>query len=231
VKRLRLALLIALPFVAGLLIATRAVDWFAGISGLFGGGTVTDTVMTDPAKMEQARVDPTPGLGTRLQLGRVKPTQVRIGTAPSAAGQKRVADYCTPALVGQGVQTSAKPNLPPGNTPGVIPQKVGARILPDFGGRVRGRKVSLQSTLNDGAPWAADYKVRGRWTFVSTNSSVVVRSERFWSRFARGLIRCGVIAGAGAGVGILADRQDLVRGAVRGAAIAGGTCAALEIAF
>jgi hypothetical protein len=189
---------------------------------------VEPTVYVDAARMEKARVDPTPGLLERIQLGRVKPTQVRIGLEPSAAGKKRVENYCGAAAAPYLVQTSAKSGPVPDSAKN---RGTARRILPDFGGRVRGSRVSLQSTLSDGTPWAADYRVRGRWTFISDGDSVVVRSERFWSRVARGLVRCGVIAGAGAGIGYLTDSQQPLQGAARGAAIGGGTCAAIEVAF
>jgi hypothetical protein len=154
----------------------------------------------------------------------VKPTQVRIGLEPSKAGTERVADYCAPAPAGQLVQTSARPRRSDSASSNEVEKQEHPRILPDFNGQVRGSKVALHSTLSDGTPWAADYKVHGRWTFVSTDSGVDVRSERFWSRLARGVLRCGVMAGAGAGVGYLVESQQPLQGAARGAAIGGGVC-------
>lgn len=219
--RLRLILLIVLPFAAGILISLKLRAWFAA-------GGPPAIVQVDPATLEKERVDPTPGILERAQLGRVQPTQVRIGTAPSAAGIRRVELYCAPAAALTPVQTSAKPVPVPDSA---TERGTGPRILPDFNGRVNGSRAFLASTLNDGTPWDATYKVRGRWTFASVGDSVVVRSERFWSRLARGLVRCGAIAGAGAGVGVLADLSQPLQGAARGAAIGGGTCAALELAF
>lgn len=229
-SRLGLLLIAAAAFGLGLVAVTA-------VSSLFGSGEATIPVATDPARMEKARVDPTPGLLERIQLGRVRPTQVRIGTAPSEAGKQRVAAYCTPVPVGHLVQTSANPGLVgaaltlAGSVPDSTEKRgTGSRILPDLSGRVNGNKVFLASTLSDGTPWDAKFKVRGRWTFVSDGDSLNVRSERFWSRVFRGALRCGAIAGVGAGIGVLADSSPQ-RGAARGAALAGGTCVALEVAF
>lgn len=217
----RMILLIA----AGVLLVTKAAS---RLGDLFGGGPPTIVQHVDPASIEKARVDPTPGLLERVQLGRVRPSQVRIGTAPSAAGKQRVADYCGPTA---SAQTSAKPVATKGLQQANDVATAESRLLPDFNGKVNGSKAFLSSTLNDGTPWDATYKVRGRWTFTSSGDSVLVTSERFWSRFARGLVRCGVVASAGAGIGYLADRKQPLQGAARGAAIGGGTCAVLEIAF
>lgn len=223
-KHLRLAIVVALAFAAGILITRKVQDWF-------GDNGETVVTPTDPAKLEKARVDPTPGLLERVQLGRVKPSQVRIGTAPSSAGKKRVADYCTPVPAGHLVQTAPAQTSANREPIPETSEKAGPPILPDFGGRAGGSKVFLSSTLNDGRPWDATYKVRGRWTFASSGDSVVVRSERFWSRFVRGALRCGAAAGISGGIGALVDREDPLRGAARGAVLVGGSCAALEIVF
>jgi hypothetical protein len=207
-----LAILAVLCFASGILISRK-------LAGLLGAGAGPAVVHVDSKALEKERVDPTPGLLERIQLGRVQPAQVRIGLEPSGAGKKRVADYCMPA--GQLVQTSARPDPVPDSA---TKRGTSPRILPDFNGQVRGSKVALHSTLSDGTPWSADYKVHGHWTFVSTDSGVDVRSERFWSRLARGVLRCGRMAGAGAGVGYLVQSQQPLQGAARGAAIAGSIC-------
>lgn len=213
-----LVILAVLCFASGILISRKLGD-------LFGAGAGPAVVQVDSKELEKERVKPKPGLVERIQLGQVKPTQVRIGLEPSSAGKKRVETYCRSTVDPQSpAQTSAKPDVPTGNTPAVIPETVSARILPDFNGQVRGSKVALHSTLNDGTPWSADYKVHGRWTFIAKDSSVDVRSERLWSRLGRGLVRCGIMAGAGAGVGYLVESRQPLQGAARGAAIAGSVC-------
>jgi hypothetical protein len=178
---------------------------------------VEPTVYVDAVRMEKARVDPTPGLLERIQLGRVKPTQVRIGLEPSTAGKKRVENYCGAAAAPYLVQTSAKPSPVPDSAKN---RGTARRILPDFGGKVRGSRVSLQSTLSDGTAWAADYRVHGRWTFITSDTSVSVRSERLWSRVLRGVGECALAGAAAGAAGWLVDGK---RGAAVGATAGCGT--------
>ena len=225
----KLAVVLAIAVVAfglGAIVITNVGDWFNGAEPAI-------PIVTKAAELEKDRVKPKPGILERVQYGQVPPTRIRIGDAPSAAGKQRVADYCTAAPVGQLVQTGAQSLL---EGLRLVPDSAtergtGPRILPDFQGKVRGKHVTLTSTLSDGTPWSADYKVRGRWTFASSGDSANVRSERFLSRVARGLLRCGAIGLGGAGLGALTDLQQPLSGAARGAAIGSGTCAALELAF
>lgn len=164
-------------------------------------------VKVAPAFMEHERAQLAhPSIAQKLTTRAVKPDQVRIAEAPSAPGRLAVAMYCAPAIA---LQTSAPDsttshhNAPPS-------------LLPDFGGRRAGARLSLYSTLGDGRRWATDYTARGRISWSSSGDSVLVRGDRLWVRLARGAGRCAPAIGGTAAVGLLVDGEKPLRGALLG---------------
>jgi hypothetical protein len=166
-----------------------------------------DVTVRAPERVEAERPRTiAPGLGERLTTKAIAPDQVVRGSSPSVEGKRRVEAYCRPLPPEQltGPRPASSPLALELRKSAAEISTAENRTLPDFGGRRQGSRLTLYSTLSDGTPWSAVYRVRGRAAWLSSGDSAAVRGDRLAVRVVRGAPRCGLLAAAQAAIGLLA---------------------------
>jgi hypothetical protein len=185
--------------VVGAAIGTNVPRWL----GISDGPAVPPVSSVDAEWLEQLRPERRGGLWDRMTTTPIAPVATQTAP-PTAAGRRRVAAYCAPAvvpvLVGPRLGLEQKPDV------GIsTPENRG--VLPDFGARSARHRLELYSTLSDGSGWRREYRPpSARWSLATDADSTWLVTERWLPRATRSAGRCAIAGAAGLLLGLAVDR-------------------------